>query len=87
MTDHDLTEFEQRLATEFVDGLRGLVNGLGNAYKKDSVRHVREMLRYLEHAETLESHGDDNEAAVWHFAAMLLGCAMEAVREAQEAKA
>jgi len=84
--DPDLTDFERKLTDEFLDSLPKLANGLGRAYKKDSVRHVREMLRYLEHAETLQSHGDDTEGAVWHFAAMMLGCAMEGVREAEKAK-
>lgn len=82
--DPDLTDFEQKLATQFIDSLRNLANGLADAYQKDSVRHVREMLRYLEHAETLQSHGDDTEGAVWNFAAMMLGCAMEAVKEGEK---
>ncbi len=81
MSEPDLTRSEQGLAADFVNELKPMFNGLCAMYVSNRPKHVRNMLRYREKGLMLEEHGDDTEAVVWTFAAMMLAAAVVQVHK------
>ncbi len=84
MTEPDLTRSEQGLGTDFVNELEPMFNGLCAMYVSNRPKHVRNMLRYREKGLELAEHGDDTEAVVWTFAAMMLAAAVVRIQQKEK---